>query len=66
MTREQCFFMAHGIGANGKSTLFNTVAPMLGDYARRARIESWPSAGSSRTPWMLSGVQQRTYLRSAS
>jgi putative DNA primase/helicase len=31
-TTEPCFFLPHGAGANGKSTLFNTVREMLGDY----------------------------------
>jgi putative DNA primase/helicase len=32
-TKEQCFFIAHGSGANGKSTLLNLVRDMMGDYA---------------------------------
>lgn len=30
---EQAFFICHGQGANGKSTLLNTVRKVLGDYA---------------------------------
>jgi len=32
-TREQKLFICHGRGANGKSTLFETVQAVLGDYA---------------------------------
>jgi len=32
--REQCLFIAWGLGANGKSTLFNTVAGVVGGYAQ--------------------------------
>jgi len=32
-TREQCLFMNWGDGANGKSTLINTISYLLGDYA---------------------------------
>jgi P4 family phage/plasmid primase-like protien len=32
-TREQCIFILHGIGANGKSTYLETIADVLGDYA---------------------------------
>ena len=32
-TEEQCLFIAHGSGANGKSTLLNLVRDMMGDYA---------------------------------
>lgn len=31
--REECFFMTWGEGANGKGTLMNTVAALMGDYA---------------------------------
>ncbi len=32
-TREQCLFIMWGSGANGKSTLVNTVSAVLGEYA---------------------------------
>jgi putative DNA primase/helicase len=32
-TTGQCLFMCHGTGANGKSTLLNTLKKVLGDYA---------------------------------
>src|SRR5262249_34205232 len=32
-TREQCLFLNFGEGANGKTTLINAVAYVLGDYA---------------------------------
>jgi putative DNA primase/helicase len=35
-TREQCFFLLHGTGANGKSTLLNAVKALLGDYAQQS------------------------------
>jgi len=31
---EQCMFILHGSGANGKSTLVETLRDLLGDYAR--------------------------------
>jgi putative DNA primase/helicase len=33
-TREQKLFICHGRGANGKSTLFESVVAVLGDYAK--------------------------------
>jgi putative DNA primase/helicase len=38
-TSEQCFFMCHGTGSNGKSTLFNVLSDILGDYSRTANME---------------------------
>jgi len=36
LTREQCVFILHGLGANGKSSLLEIVRIALGDYARNA------------------------------
>ncbi len=38
-TREQCLFLLHGSGSNGKSTFLETLQALLGDYA-----QSTPSA----------------------
>jgi putative DNA primase/helicase len=37
--KEQCAFFAYGLGANGKSTLFETVKDVLGDYAKTTEVE---------------------------
>ncbi len=39
-TGEQCFFIAWGVGANGKGTLVRVLRSILGDYAAAARAES--------------------------
>jgi putative DNA primase/helicase len=39
-TREEAFFVAHGSGANGKSTLFGVVLEVLGDYGLTTRAET--------------------------
>jgi len=42
-TREQCFFILHGDGANGKSTFVKTIGTLLGDYAQAASFETFLS-----------------------
>lgn len=38
--REQCFFILHGTGANGKTTMTTAVAKVLGGYARHTPTET--------------------------
>lgn len=40
LTREQVLFVLYGTGANGKSTLLNTVGALLGDYAKQTGAET--------------------------
>ena len=46
--REETMFIPFGNGANGKSTLLNTVREVLGDYARSAEATSF-IAGDAKT-----------------
>lgn len=39
-TREQCFFILHGCGRNGKSTFVKTMLRLLGDYAMETSTET--------------------------
>ena len=41
--KEQCFFILHGDGANGKSTFVKTIGALLGDYAQAASFETFLS-----------------------
>jgi putative DNA primase/helicase len=38
--REQCLFILHGTGANGKSTFIEIISELLGDYALRTPVET--------------------------
>lgn len=39
-TREQCLFLLHGLGANGKSTFIETIRALMGDYALETQAET--------------------------
>lgn len=39
-TGEQCLFILHGYGANGKSTFLQAISSMLGDYAMQTPTET--------------------------
>jgi putative DNA primase/helicase len=40
LTREQCLFILHGAGGNGKSLLLEVLATLLGDYAATIAFSS--------------------------
>jgi P4 family phage/plasmid primase-like protien len=39
-TQEQCLFMLHGTGANGKSVFLKTISALTADYGQQLRVES--------------------------
>ncbi|MDP9476520.1 MAG: phage/plasmid primase, P4 family [Actinomycetota bacterium] len=49
-TSEQCMFINHGAGNNGKSTFQETLAAALGDYAMRAPTEMLMAKRSGGVP----------------
>jgi len=38
---ENCVFIAHGSGANGKSTFMDTISYLMGDYATTTSVETF-------------------------
>ena len=48
--REECLFMLHGIGRNGKGTLLKTWQAALGDYASTADFSTFIATQDSRAP----------------
>lgn len=49
-SREQCFFMLYGSGANGKSTLLEIFRTLMGNYARNAAISTFLVQKNSSIP----------------
>lgn len=46
-TREQCFFILHEEGSNGKTTFINILTHIMGDYARSTPSETLTARKSS-------------------
>jgi putative DNA primase/helicase len=56
-TRDQVWFFLYGTGANGKSVFINTIAGVMGDYARTAPIETFTETMFDQHPTDLAGLQ---------
>jgi putative DNA primase/helicase len=65
---EQCFWIWHGEGANGKSTLADAIAELLGDYATTVPVMSLvndqPRQGAQPTP-DLNGIPGARMVRAS-
>jgi putative DNA primase/helicase len=57
ITTEQCVFVLHGIGANGKSVFINSIAGILGSYAMTAAIETFTATRHERHPEELAALR---------
>ncbi len=58
-TREQCVFILHGNGRNGKSTMLNVLDSILGPLSRSAAIETFCTGRGNKIP------EDRAVLRDA-
>jgi putative DNA primase/helicase len=56
-TQEHALFFHHGVGANGKSTFFNVLSGILGDYHKTAPIETFIASHNERHPTDLASLQ---------
>jgi putative DNA primase/helicase len=63
VTSEHALFFCYGTGANGKSTLLNTLTGIMGDYAAVATMETFTATNIDRHPTdlaMLRGARTVT------
>lgn len=56
-TREQCLFLLHGVGCNGKSTLVNVLELLLGDYAKQAAPDLLTAKSGDRHPTEIADLR---------
>ncbi len=57
ITDEHAMFFLYGKGANGKSVFVNTIAGVLGDYARAAPMETFTASHNDRHPTELAALR---------
>jgi putative DNA primase/helicase len=56
VTSEHALFFNYGKGANGKGTLMNTIAHIMGDYHKTAPIETFTVTKHDNHPTELAGL----------
>lgn len=56
-TQEHAMFFVYGPGGNGKSVFLNTVAGLMGDYARAASMDTFTASKNDRHPTELAMLQ---------
>jgi putative DNA primase/helicase len=55
--REHALFFLYGIGSNGKSTMMNTVAGIVGDYHSTTSVETFTVTAGDRHPADLAALR---------
>ena len=61
-TREQCLMFAQGDGANGKGVLFNTIANVLGGYAKTVDPDMFTLAGAVQHKSALAALVGKRFV----
>ena len=61
-TSERSLFVLHGVGANGKSTLLDTIRSLLGDYAARTPVETLLVKHGNSIPNDVARLQGKRYV----
>jgi putative DNA primase/helicase len=64
-TSERALFVCHGGGGNGKSTLLETIADMLGDYAMRTPAETLMVKREGQIPNDVAALRGARYVHAS-
>jgi putative DNA primase/helicase len=62
ITKEQAIFVAHGNGANGKSTLLNTIKRVMGDYSAATPFDTFEADSRNMYGNDLAALKGRRYV----
>lgn len=60
--REQCLFLCHGSGANGKSTVLTTLRAVLGDYAANTPFNTFEMRRGDTSTNDLAGLSGARFV----
>jgi hypothetical protein len=63
-TSEQCLFLAHGDGSNGKSTFLNAIGYILGDYSHNLPFSSFEIKSRSNIPNDVASLVGKRFVTS--
>lgn len=63
--REQCFFLAVGVGSNGKSVFLDTLERVWGTYGMRANMRVFVKTASEEDKFHLADFQSRRLVFAA-
>ncbi len=64
-TREQCFFLLHGTGANGKSTFLEVLAHVFGSYSQAPDAQTFQTSRNDRHPTDLARLRGARFVRAS-
>jgi putative DNA primase/helicase len=64
-TRERVLFICHGAGRNGKSTLLEVIAELLGDYALRTPTETFMVKYHGQVPNDVAQLPGRRFVHAS-
>ena len=64
-TREQCLFLCYGEGANGKTTLFEALRYVLGDYAGNTPFSTLELKGRASIPNDVAALVGKRFVTAA-